>query len=222
MEIVKNVFSIKLLFNRAFLLVGKHLTLIDTGFPCQAKRIIHFIRSIGRKPDELTLIILTHHHIDHKGNARALKKLTGAKIAAHSNDAPIIEGKEHSYKMNRSWWVKLLLFVTELVFRKESVKVNKKLKNGDIIDNLVVYHTPGHTKGSISLYLKNRKLLFCGDTVPYTLGKLKKPNPYTINHNKEFESLKKLSELEFDMLLPNDCRMVLNHGKKSLVEFCSK
>ncbi len=91
MEIVKDVYSIKLLFNHAFLITGKHLLLIDTGFPYQAKKIIRFIRAIGRGPEELSLIILTHHHIDHRGSARALKKLTGAKIAAHTDDTPFIE-----------------------------------------------------------------------------------------------------------------------------------
>lgn len=220
MEIAKDVYSIKLLFNRAFLITGKHLILIDTGYPLQAKKITRFIKVIGRKPEELELIILTHYHIDHKGSARELKKLTGAKIAAHKNDIPFIEGKTRSYKGYRLWWVRILLFITELIFQQEKVNVDIELRNGDRINGLTVYHTPGHTEGSISLFYPSKKILFCGDTAPYTLGKLKRPNPYTFNHKKEYQSLKRLSELDFEILLPNDCRMLMRDGRKVLKEFC--
>lgn len=222
MEIVKDIHCIKLLFNRAFLLAGKRLILIDTGHPYQAKRIIRFIRAMGRKPEELSLIILTHHHIDHRGSARVLKRITGAKIAAHTDDIPFIEGEKHSYIGYRLWWIRFLLFLTELIFQKEQVTVDIELHDNNKIEGLVVYHTPGHTGGSISLLLKSKKVLFCGDTVPYTLAKLKRPNPSTINHKEEFMSIKKLSELDFDILLPNDCRMVLSDGVSVLKRFCHK
>lgn len=222
MKVVEDVYCIKLLYNRAFLIDGKRLILIDTGFPYQAKRIIRFIKAIGREPEELSLIILTHHHIDHRGSARSLKKLTGAKIAAHIEDIPFIEGKKHSYDGQIIWWYKFQFFITELIFQKETVTVDVELRNGDKVNGLVVYHTPGHTEGSISLLHENKKLLFCGDTFPYTLEKLKRPNPYTLNHKKEFLSLTKLSELDFNILLPNDCRMVMIGGNEVLKKFCQK
>jgi len=87
---------------------------------------------------------------------------------------------------------------------------------------LVVHHTPGHTEGSISLFLYDKKILFCGDTVPYILGKIRSPNPYSLNHKMEFLSLKKLSKLDPEILLPGDCRIVMTHGKETLEEFCNK
>ncbi len=220
MEIARNVHSIKLFSNRAFLITGKELTLIDAGFPLQSGKIITFIRSIGRKPEELSLIILTHHHIDHRGSARAVKKLTGAKVAAHVNDIPFVEGQKHAHNGHRLWWVRLLFFILELIFKHEKVRVDIKLKDREYIGGLTVIHSPGHTEGSISLFLMNNKILFCGDTVPYTLGKLKSLNPYTMNHNQERESIQKLSEMDCDILLPNDCKMVLKDGKSMLREFC--
>ena len=222
MEIVKGVYSIKLFFNRAFLLTGENLVLIDTGYPYQAQRITRFIRKIGRKPEELSLIILTHHHIDHRGSARALKKLTGAKIAAHPDDIPFINGKKHSYKGYKLKWVQFLLFLTELIFRQEKVNVDIELRDGNSINNLIIHHTPGHTEGSISLFFYDKKILFCGDTVPYILGKIRSPNPYSLNHKMEFLSLKKLSKLDLEILLPGDCRMVLEDGGQVLREFCYK
>jgi glyoxylase-like metal-dependent hydrolase (beta-lactamase superfamily II) len=45
--------------------------------------IFDYIRSTGRDPSEIVLIILTHSHPDHIGAARAIKQLTGCSIAAH-------------------------------------------------------------------------------------------------------------------------------------------
>jgi hydroxyacylglutathione hydrolase len=222
MKIKKNIYCIKLFINRTFLISAKNLILIDTGFPHQVKHVIRFIKSIGRKPEELSFIILTHHHIDHRGSARQLKKLTGCKIAAHKNDVPFIEGIKHSYREHKILWVKFLLFLTELIFGKVKVKVDKILEHGEKINGLSVYHTPGHTEGSISLFFKNEKILFCGDTVPWTLGKMKRPNPYTLDHKKEFTSIQTLSKLDFEILLPSDCKMVFNQAKKTLIDFCKQ
>jgi hydroxyacylglutathione hydrolase len=220
MEIKNGIYSIDLFTNRAYLIAEERLTLIDTGMPFQAGRIERFITSIGRNPHDLDLIILTHHHIDHRGSARALKRSTGAKIAAHTDDIPYIEGTHRSFTGPYPWWVRSLLFLTELLFQRERITVDIPLKNKEMIDNLTVIHTPGHTEGSISLLHKKKRILFCGDTVPYTLGKLKKPNPYTKNHEEEFTSIRELTKYDFDVVLPNDCRMVLKHGRKKLIDFC--
>lgn len=222
MKITENIYAIPLIGNRAFLVAGQKLLLIDTGMPYQARRIIRFIKKIGRDPKELAYIILTHHHIDHRGNARALKALTGACIVAHELDLSYIEGRKLAYQEHPRWWVKLLLLIADLLFRARTAAVDKILNDGDIIGGLRVIHTPGHTPGSISLFHEEKRILFCGDTAPYTLGKLKKPNPYTIDHEQEKASLRKLASIECKLLLPNDCSMVLEDAQSFLGEFCSK
>jgi hydroxyacylglutathione hydrolase len=221
MEITADIHAIPLFPNRAFLITEKKLILIDTGLPFQATRILRSLEKLGKDPRELSLIVLTHHHIDHRGNVRVLKTLTGAKIAAHQYDIPYIEGTRRAYREHPRWWVKLLFFVTDLLFKSAAVAVDTVLTDGDIIQDLLVMHTPGHTRGSISLYHMKKKLLFCGDTAPYILGKLGKPNPYTENPAQEMASLRKLATLDCRSLLPNDCSMVLNEAKGFLKDFCA-
>ena len=222
MKIADNIYAIPLFGNRAYLIAEKQLILIDTGMPFQANRIVRFIEKIGRNPKELAFIILTHHHIDHRGSARALKARTGAKIAAHYHDMPYIEGGKHAYREHPRWWVRLLLFVIDLLFREKTVFVERILHEDDLIQNLRIIHTPGHTAGSISLLHTMKKALFCGDTAPYTLGKLKKPNPYTIDHAQEMASIRKLGAIDCRFLLPNDCSMVFDNAQDVIKDFCSK
>ncbi len=222
MKITDMIYAIPLLGNRAFLIADKDMILVDTGMPFQAKRIIRFIRSIGRKPGELKYIILTHHHIDHRGSARALKAYTGAAILAHRKDISFLEGRNLSFRERLPFWVRLLLFSSDLLFRREVTQVDITLSEGDTIQYLKVLHTPGHTPGSISLYYEREKALFCGDTAPYTLGKFKRPNPFTIDREQEMASLIRLSTLDCKLLLPNDCAMVFKNGRSVLKHFCSR
>jgi glyoxylase-like metal-dependent hydrolase (beta-lactamase superfamily II) len=68
---------------------GGHLTLIDTGMPGNAVRIIEFLNTLGREYLDGFSIILTHSDIDHSGSVAELKdKLGNVKIAIHEADAP--------------------------------------------------------------------------------------------------------------------------------------
>ena len=55
------------------------LLLVDAGIPGNAKRTLAFIERLGRRPDELRTIVLTHWHIDHVGSVAELERLTGAQ-----------------------------------------------------------------------------------------------------------------------------------------------
>lgn len=220
MKIANRIYAIDLLINKAYLIVSDKLTLIDTGFPGSAHRIIRFIRSIGRNEKDLKLIILTHYHIDHKGGARKLKSLTGAKIAAHVLDAPYIEGKIGVFRKVKNPFGQFFLSTSEILFWYERVKVDILLKDGDEIDHLKVIHTPGHTMGSISLYDSKEKVIFSGDTMPAELGRMGwGRNPYSVNSKMEEESLKKLMSLDFEKFLPTDGKMVLKDAKRVLSQW---
>jgi glyoxylase-like metal-dependent hydrolase (beta-lactamase superfamily II) len=77
------------------------------------------------------------------------------------------------------------------------------LKEGDISINgldLKVFHTPGHSPGSVSLYLPDQKLLFSGDLVfKDGIGRTDLPGG---NGSLIKESIKRISELEIEWLLP--------------------
>jgi len=123
---------------------------IDPGD--NAERIVQII-----KDEKISVkhIINTHGHIDHIGANGGVKEATGASILIHELDAPTLLDAED----NLSEWMGLNV---------TGPPADQALRNGDRISvgktvELVVIHTPGHTKGGICL--KCGDIIFTGDTL---------------------------------------------------------
>jgi glyoxylase-like metal-dependent hydrolase (beta-lactamase superfamily II) len=69
------------------------LLLVDTGMPGSAKRIVACLESTGSHAADLRYIVLTHCDMDHIGSVARLKELTGAKVAIHELDGPVLAGQ---------------------------------------------------------------------------------------------------------------------------------
>jgi hydroxyacylglutathione hydrolase len=152
-------------FVYSYILTGETITLIDTGVAGCKNAIFEYIRSIGRNPSEISLIILTHSHPDHLGAAHAIREATGCSVMAHRAEREWIEDVD---RQNRE---RPVPGFSALV--GGSVQVDHELSDGDIIDTdgtteyeVQVYHTPGHSAGSLSFLVQGQGALFCGDAVP--------------------------------------------------------
>jgi glyoxylase-like metal-dependent hydrolase (beta-lactamase superfamily II) len=152
-------------FVYSYLISAEMITLIDTGVAGCEKQIFECIRSTGRDPSEIALIILTHAHPDHIGAAWAIQQATGCSIAAHPAERAWIEDVE---LQNREHPVPGFATLVG-----GSVQVDHELVDGDTIEpdetragEMLVFHTPGHSKGSISLFLQSEGALFSGDVIP--------------------------------------------------------
>jgi glyoxylase-like metal-dependent hydrolase (beta-lactamase superfamily II) len=148
-----------------YLIYGETITLIDTGVAGCETQIFEYIRSTGRDPSEIALVILTHSHPDHIGAARAVQQATGCSIAAHPAERAWIEDVE---LQNRERPVPGFATLVG-----GPVQLDHELADGDSIEpddtracELRVLHTPGHSKGSISLFMHSEGALFSGDAVP--------------------------------------------------------
>jgi glyoxylase-like metal-dependent hydrolase (beta-lactamase superfamily II) len=152
-------------FVYSYLVYGETITLIDTGIAgCEAK-IFNYIRSTGRDPSEITLTVLTHSHPDHIGAARAIRQATGCSIAAHLAERAWIEDVE---LQNRERPVPGFASLVG-----GSVQLDFELVDGDSIETdetrateMQVFHTPGHSAGSIALFMHSEGALFSGDVIP--------------------------------------------------------
>jgi hydroxyacylglutathione hydrolase len=119
---------------------------------------------LGRYKLNVKAIVSTHAHIDHVGGLAKLYHYTGAPVMMHRDDLPLYRGMEVQ-----------AAFIG--VQTPELIEIHQLLKDGDILQwgNFLanVIHTPGHTPGSVSLYLPSddanvnltNPQLFPGDTL---------------------------------------------------------
>jgi hydroxyacylglutathione hydrolase len=176
MQVTKNIHALKIPFQvpigpgRAverfvfvYLIYGERICLIDTGVASSEKVIFEYLAKTGRRQEEVFLLLLTHSHPDHIGAARAIHDATGCVIAAHGAE--------------QNWIEDVGLQATErpvpgfnsLV--AGSVNVDRILNDGESLSlgprlTLAVIHTPGHSRGSLSFFLREEGSLISGDAIP--------------------------------------------------------
>ena len=157
--------------------------IVDTGTGDNIRYIKDSIKAADILVDDLALIVNTHNHYDHIGGNRCFD----LEVAMHREDAKAIEeGNDEAT-------------VASMFGRSmKGMKVDRKLEEGDKIHDFNVLHTPGHTKGGICLY--NDEILISGDTVFAGGGCGRMDIGGDINDMKE--SLKRLSQLDVEYLLP--------------------
>jgi hydroxyacylglutathione hydrolase len=150
-------------FVYAFLIYGDSICLIDSGVAGCEKVILEYLKKTGKGPQEISRLILTHAHPDHIGAAAAIKRISGCSVAAHAAEKAWIEDVELQARERPVPGFFSLV--------GGSVPVDQTLQEGNVLHldgdlALQVLHTPGHSPGSISLWLAKDGALFSADAVP--------------------------------------------------------
>lgn len=158
---------------------------------------------ILKRAQELSLtiemILLTHSHWDHTGEAALLKEKLGVPLYVHREDAGNVE-KPGSDKL-------------PLFFPVQGVKPDGYLTDGQVLTvgnlRIEVIHTPGHTPGGVCFYFPTEKVLVSGDTLfRGTIGNL---SFATGRPHLMWDSLKKLASL------PADTKVYPGHGEPTTI-----
>jgi len=194
MEVSKGVANLELDFNGfsiypTLIWDQEMAILIDTGFPGQMKDLLVAMDKHGVSREKLKVVILTHQDIDHIGSLPELLQHYGEniKVYAHELDKPYIEGE-------------LPLLKDGDIVNPPKGKVDKLLSDGQELPycgGIRVIHTPGHTPGHISLYLKQSKTLVAGDSMYSENGTLQGIHiPTTLDRELAQQSLKKYAHLD--------------------------
>jgi len=167
--------------------------IVDTGVGNYANPVWPQLEQLGIRPENVAGVVLTHAHHDHASGVFIILEKAEPKVYVHKLDTRYIASH----------------LGPNLV----------KVEDGDTIPTelwpLEVLWTPGHTKGGICLYARDQRILFSGDTVF--------PDGYYGRHNGEsgsFEaivkSLKRLTELEVDAMLPGHGMPVYEGASKHI------
>lgn len=210
-------------FSNAYLVEmdGQGLAVIDTGTPGHAPRVLACVSSMGRKPSDVSCIVLTHADADHSGSAAELRRLTGAKLAIGEADAPRLSGEKKLKEASGLGGAMVGLFGSFM--RVERAEPDLTLKEGSTIGPLTIIDTPGHTDGSISVY-KPKEAIFVGDLLRTDgSGKLKLASPGMSRDMAQVRlSVEKISKLDFEMLLPGHGSPIEEGASERLREFVAK
>ncbi len=124
---------------------------IDPGD--QADDILEVLR---RHQLRVAAIVVTHAHLDHIGGAQELKAATGAPVWLHPRDLALCE----QLAAQAAW---LGMAAPPQVRIDAEAHEGQRLRAGNT--ELEILHTPGHTQGSISLWIPSEKKLLAGDTL---------------------------------------------------------
>ena len=126
--------------NYAYILHDNYSKIIGVVDPSESLPIISFLNQNKLK---LNFILNTHHHFDHVGGNKELKKLYNAKVVGFYGDKHRIPGINITLKDNEKW-----------NFGNSTIKI---------------LHIPGHTLGHICFFFEKEKIAFTGDTL-FSLG----------------------------------------------------
>jgi len=168
----------------------RELVIIDTGSGKNPEKLVRNIEGLYLDAHTISTVILTHCHIDHIGGSPFFKQIVDCTLIAHEQDAEAIETGDQV--LTAASWYGVHFPPTH---------VDEKLTEEEEVLNIGgteihCLHTPGHTPGSISVYIDRdgKRVLFGQDI----------HGPFLPDFRSDIEawkrSMKKLLRLEADIL----------------------
>jgi len=172
---------------------SKEAVVIDPGAPNKDLE-----KYLAENKLDVKYIFLTHGHGDHTDGIPRLKEMfPEVKLVAGKNEAKLLADSRCGYG------------VGDLTSDIEAV-------DGDSYDfcgmHFDILETPGHTPGGISIYMKNEKIVFSGDTLFF--ASIGRTDFYGGNYAA---IIKSITEKLFS--LPNDTRVLPGHDRETSIEF---
>lgn len=146
-------------------------------------------------------IVITHAHIDHIAGAQRLKQLTGAPILYNQLDLPLVKMMD----VQAGW---LGVATPEVPVPDDTLDDGKIIAITGLSGSIL--HTPGHTEGSVCLYIPREALLLAGDTLfAGSIGRTDLPGG---------DTRKLLASIRERLLpLPSDTTVIPGHGSGTTI-----
>ena len=157
--------------------------IVDAGVPSSWESLHEALSRIGRRPEDVEAVVLTHGHFDHVGFAEKARTQLDVPVHVHENDVPLTRHPwRYDFERPRSLYFTTQLqalpivadFLRNRAFWPPPVKVVERYTDGvlPVPGSPRVVPCPGHTLGHCALHFADRDALIAGDAIvtldPYT------------------------------------------------------
>jgi len=213
-----------------YLFKGKRNVLLDTGPKQTVTLLENSLRDIGLSLADIDSIILTHGHPDHYGSAYRISKQSKAVVKVHEDDKRLVETGS-DVPASKSWefleiagvpvYFKASARVINFMINQlaDNCEIGQVLQDGDrlIMGNYTgtVLSTPGHSKGSVCIYIEEKNIVFSGDHLLEHIT----PNPLVMLDNSNllpqrqsqlefYSSINKIEQLKPNVIYPGHGRAI--------------
>jgi len=204
--------------NWIILTEGDAVTLVDTGYPGDRERLIASLAAVGRRPEDLTAILITHAHSDHLGSAEHLRTTYGVPVLMHEKEVPharrdFLQQVTVGQVAANAWRPGVLPWAVHAMRSGglAAVRVAEPEEFPaplDVPGRPVPVHTPGHTAGHCAYHLPDAGVLITGDALvtghPTSRARGPQLLPDYFHHDRAeaLASLRAMEHTDADVLLP--------------------
>lgn len=197
---------------------GDDVTLIDSGYPGEVAAVEESVRAIGRRPEDVRAVLLTHAHVDHMGAANHFADQYGTPVltdeveARHARrefleQANAVDVTKNVLRPGLLPWLTRVLRVGAA----KNVKVPSAAgfpASGalDLPGRPVPVPTRGHTSGHTCYHLPAAGAVVTGDELVTGHGVSRRDGPQLspafFNHGDSREAVLTLAGLDAHLILP--------------------
>jgi glyoxylase-like metal-dependent hydrolase (beta-lactamase superfamily II) len=227
MEILPGVHEVHLNGSKGHVIIGEgpdgrpaeRLTMIDAGLPGSRSRLEPQLAAIGRTAADIGRIVATHGHPDHAGGIPELADET-TEIMMHPADIAGCQATWRDFlrKPSRSTF-----FASMTPPPPPHVT---PIEDGAVIPVLggaTVIHTPGHTPGSICLWIPELRAVFTGDTLEVRGRRLSFASPlYSDDHAVARRSVARIAALDVETIVFSHFRPWRENAREALESLAAR
>ncbi len=172
-----------------YMIGGENSILIDTGLDSCLQGVLNDIKKDGFDSEKIELIITTHSHPDHFDGIKSFME-ENTQMALHPEEDKFL--KETGMGFYNMFGLQLPEYRVDIPLQEGEFKVKNTA--------FEIYHTPGHSPGSISIYWPEKKALIVGDVIFQAgVGRTDFPGG---DGDLLKQSIERLSKLDIEYLLP--------------------